>query len=228
MLSEEDDADIHALKRQGMTINEIARRTDHDRETIRSYLAGNRATGVRQRVEPDTFDKFVNYVTARLTEDPHLWAVTLLDELRLLGFTGSYPTLTRQVRDRRLRPACLACAHVTKRPNAIIVHPAGEETQFDWVELPDAPIGWTFPTKRAYVLVGSLAHSGVWRAVISPSMDLPHLLAAMTLLPSLLGGVTIRDSGHVTAPEAIEAMVHQLNDRPRKTLGFHTPREKLN
>jgi IS30 family transposase len=23
-------------------------------------------------------------------------------------------------------------------------------------------------------------------------------------------------------------MVDQLNDRPRKTLGFHTPREKLN
>ena len=23
-------------------------------------------------------------------------------------------------------------------------------------------------------------------------------------------------------------MVHQLNDRPRKTLGFNTPREKLN
>ena len=28
--------------------------------------------------------------------------------------------------------------------------------------------------------------------------------------------------------DAIEAMVDQLNDRPRKTLGFHTPREKLN
>lgn len=27
--------------------------------------------------------------------------------------------------------------------------------------------------------------------------------------------------------DAIEAMVDQLNDRPRKTLGFHTPREKL-
>jgi len=27
--------------------------------------------------------------------------------------------------------------------------------------------------------------------------------------------------------DAIEAMVGQLNDRPRKTLGFHTPREKL-
>lgn len=190
MLSEEDDVDIHALKRQGMTISEIARRTDHDRKTIRAYLAGQRSPGTRIRAMPDPFDVFIDYVTARLTEDPHLWAATLLDELRPLGFTGSYPTLTRQIRDRRLRPACTACAHVTKRPNAIIEHPPGEETQFDWVELPDAPAGWAFPTKRAYVLVGSLAHSGVWRAVISPSMDLPHLLAAMTLLLSLLGGVT--------------------------------------
>ena len=124
-----------------MTISEIARRTDHNRKTIRAYLAGQRAPGVRKRADPDSFDAFDDYVTARLTEDPHLWAVTLLD--------------------RGLRPACTACAHVTKRPNAIIEHPPGEETQFDWVELPDAPAGWAFPTKRAYVLVGSLAHSGV-------------------------------------------------------------------
>jgi len=190
MLSEEDDVDIHALKRQGMTISEIARRTDHDRKTIRAYLAGDRTPGIRKQAEPNPFDAFVDYVAARLLEDPHLWAATLLDELVQLGFTGSYSTLTRQVRERKLRPACTACAHVTKRPNAIIEHPPGEETQFDWVELPDAPTGWAFPTKRAYVLVGSLAHSGVWRAVISPSMDLPHLLAAMTVLLSDLGGVT--------------------------------------
>jgi len=190
MLSEEDDVDIHALKRQGMTISEIARRTNHDRKTIRAYLAGQRAPGVRQRAVPDSFDVFVAYVTARLSEDPHLWAATLLDELVPLGYTGSHQTLTRQIRDRALRLACTACAHVTKRPNAIIEHPPGEETQFDWVELPDAPAGWAFPTKRAFVLVGSLAHSGLWRAVISPSMDLPHLLAAMTMLLGLLGGVT--------------------------------------
>ncbi|WP_255579277.1 hypothetical protein [Cryobacterium sp. PAMC25264] len=107
-----------------------------------------------------------------------------------LGYSGSYQTLTRQVRERKLRPACTACAHVTKRPNAIIEHPPGEETQYDWVEMPNPPLSWGFPTKRAYVLVGSLAHSGVWRAVISPSMDLPHLLAAMTQQLSLLGGLT--------------------------------------
>lgn len=190
MLSERSSVDIHALKRQGMTITEIARRTHHDRKTIRAYLNGAREPGVRKRAAPDAFDGFVDYVTARLAEDPHLWAMTLLDELRPLGYDGSYPTLTRQIRDRALRPACTACAHVTQRPNAIIGHSPGEETQFDWLELPDPPVHWGFPTKKAYLLVGSLAHSGVWRGVLSPSMDIPHLLAAMTTLLALLGGLT--------------------------------------
>lgn len=190
MLSERSSVDIHALNRHGMTISEIARRTGHDRKTIRAYLRGEREPGVRKRATPDPFDRFEEYVKARLTEDPHLWVVTLLDELRPLGYEGSYPTLTRQIRTRGLRPACVACAHVTKRPNAIIDHPPGEETQFDWVEMPDPPRHWDFPYKTAYVLVGSLAHSGVWRAVISPTMDVPHLLAAMTTLLQLLGGLT--------------------------------------
>lgn len=190
MLSERSSVDIHALHRQGITISEIARRTGHDRKTIRAYLSGDRQPGVRRRTGPDPFDEYAPYVTARLTEDPHLWAMTLLDELNGLGYEGSYPTLTRQIRDRRLRPACVACAHVTKRPNAIIEHPPGEETQFDWVELPSPPEHWGFPTKRAFLLVGSLAHSGVWRAVLAPSMDIPHLLAAMTTLLTLLGGLT--------------------------------------
>lgn len=190
MLSERSSVDIHALKRQGMTISEIARRTGHDRKTIRAYLSGKRAPGVRRRAFPDPFDAFVDYVTARLAEDPHLGVVTLWDELVSLGFAGSYQSLTRQIRLRGLRPACTGCAHVTQRANAIIEHPPGEETQFDWLELPDPPTHWGFPTKRAYLLVGSLAHSGVWRAVLSPSMDVPHLLAAMTSLLAALGGLT--------------------------------------
>ncbi|ARC58624.1 hypothetical protein AS850_16160 [Frondihabitans sp. 762G35] len=182
--------DIHALKRQGMTISEIARRTNHDRKTIRSYLTGDRQPGQRDRSAPDPFEVFVDYVTARLLEDPHLWSMTLFDELKPLGFFHSYPTLTRQIRARNLRPACTACAHVTERPNAVIEHPPGEETQFDWVELPNAPVSWGFPTKRAFLLVGSLPHSGCWRAVLSPSMELPHLLAAMTTVVQGLGGVS--------------------------------------
>ena len=103
MLSERSSVDIHALKRQGFTISEIARRTNHDRKTIRAYLNGQREPGVRARAVPDPFDEFVDYVSARLTEDPHLWAVTLFDELRPLGFEGSYPSVQRWVKRWRER-----------------------------------------------------------------------------------------------------------------------------
>jgi len=53
MLSERSSVDIHALHRQGMTISEIARRTHHDRKTIRAHLAGEHLPGVRRRAGSD-------------------------------------------------------------------------------------------------------------------------------------------------------------------------------
>ena len=59
----------------------IARHTGFDRKTVRKYLAGDGTPEVRARPGPDPFEPFGNYVTARLVEDPHLWARTLYDEL---------------------------------------------------------------------------------------------------------------------------------------------------
>src|SRR5688572_27501810 len=97
MLTWEDDVEVHALRKQGWTISAIARHLGRDRKTVRAYLNGQRAPGVRQRGE-DPFEAFVAYVAARLTEDPHLWGLTLFDELQPLGFPLSYPSLTRQIR----------------------------------------------------------------------------------------------------------------------------------
>lgn len=77
-----------------MTISKIARRADHDRNTVRAYLARQRSPGTGIRTVPNPFDKFVDYVTARLTEAPHLRSATLLDELRPLGLTRSHPVLS--------------------------------------------------------------------------------------------------------------------------------------
>jgi hypothetical protein len=111
-----------------------------------------------------------------------------MDELQNLGFGLSYQSLTRNIRARNLRPVCQSCKSVLQRPNAIIEHPPGEETQWDWLELPDPPAGWGM--KKALLLVGSLAHSGQWRAVLAPSMDQPHLFEAMITVLGLLGGVS--------------------------------------
>jgi len=95
MITREEDVDIHALRRQGWTITAIANHVGRDRKTVRGYLTGKRQPGVRKRTT-ETFAPFQDYVTARLVEDPHLWAITLFDELETLGFTASYQTLTRE------------------------------------------------------------------------------------------------------------------------------------
>ena len=188
MLTWENDVEVHALRARGWSISAIARHTGRDRKTVRAYLNGDRTPGVRARAV-DAFAPFADYVTARLVEDPHLWALTLFDEMLALGFVLSYQSLTREIRTRGLRPVCTACATATERVNGIIDHPPGVETQWDWLDLPDPPASWGWG-RMAHLLVGSLAHSGKWRAVLSPSMDQPHLIDGLDRITRALGGVT--------------------------------------
>lgn len=189
MLTQEDDVDAHALRKRGWSISAIARHLGHDRKTIRAYLNGERTAGVRAPAGDDRFEVFVDYCRARLVEDPHLWAATLFDEIVALGFDQSYPTFTRQLRARRLRPRCEQCAVAKGRPVAIIEHPAGEETQWDWVDLPDPPTAWGWGV-NASLFVGALAHSGRWRGTLCESKDQPHTIDALDQVSRALGGVT--------------------------------------
>ena len=190
MLTREDDVDARALSRQGWSISSIARHLGHDRKTIRDYLNGKRTAGVRAKpAGGDPFEPFVDYCRARLAEDPHLWASTLFDELQPLGFAGSYPTLTRKLRELRLRPACEPCRPAKDRPVAVIDHPPGEETQWDWLELPDPPAAWGWG-KTAHLLVGALAHSSRWRGRLCEVETLPHLVDGLDNVSRALGGLT--------------------------------------
>ena len=187
MLTWEENIDAQALRKRNWTISAIARHLGRDRKTIRAYLAGDRTPGQRTPAGPDGFAVFTDYVSARLGEDPHLWATTLFDELLDLGFTGSYPTLTRQIRQRGLRPVCADCARVSDRAAAVIEHPPGDEIQWDWVDLPDAPAHWGWGT-TARLLVGVLAHSGQWRGLLLESQTQPHLIDGIDRICRALGG----------------------------------------
>jgi transposase len=82
----EEDVEAHALRGRGWSISAIARHLGRDRKTIRAYLNRAREPGARRKSMPDLIDPFVEYCRIRLADDPHLWASTLLDELRPLGF----------------------------------------------------------------------------------------------------------------------------------------------
>jgi transposase len=185
MFSRSEDVEVHALSKRGWSISAIARHLECDRKTVRSYLSGERVAGVRRSSAPDPLAPFVNYVKARFVDDPHLWASALFDEVVPLGYGSSYPSFARQIRSAGLRPHCEACSGVSGRESIEIAHPAGAEIQWDWAERRKAPWG-----KTAYVLLGTLSHSGRTRSVLTESMDQAHLIEAMDGVLRRLGGTT--------------------------------------
>ncbi len=183
MFTGNEDMEATALREQGWSISAIARHLGRNRETIRDHLNGTRVPGVRRRSEPDPFEPFVAYLRERLREDPHVWATALYDEVAALGFALSYQSFTRGLRLHALRPHCEACAGVKGRATIEIEHPPGEEIQWDWDELPEAPWGGD-----AHLLVGSLPCSGKFRGVFAESEDQAHLIEAMDGVLRRLGG----------------------------------------
>ena len=183
MMTTGEDVEAHVLRKRGWSVSAIARHLGRDRKTVRAYLEGKRQPGVRRRPGPDPLERFVPYLTARFTDDPHVWASALYDELVPLGYDRSYPSFVRQLRAAGLRPHCEACDGVAGRETIDIPHPAGEEIQWDWFERRNAPWGGT-----AYVLLGTLPHSGRTRGVIAPGMDQAHLIEAMDAVLRRLGG----------------------------------------
>ena len=168
----------------------IARHLGRDRKTVRAYLNGKREPGQRKPAGPDRFEGFAEYCRIRFGDDPHLWAATLFDEVCGLGYDGGYSSFTRGLRARGLRPGCEDCAAAgVPGEFAIIGHPAGAETQWDWVELPDPPPSWGWG-KAAHLLVGALARSGAWRGVLAESERRPYLAASLHGVCGRLGGVT--------------------------------------
>ena len=187
MMSTGEDVEAAALRKRGWTISAIARHLGRDRKTVRAYLEGKRTPGVRRRSSPDPLERFVPYLRARFADDPHVWASALFDEVVPLGYPLSYPSFVRQVRVAGLRPHCEACAGVRGRDTIDIDHPAGEEIQWDWFERRSAPWGGT-----AYVLLGTLPHSGRTRGVLAEATDQAHLIEAMDAVLRRLGGTARR------------------------------------
>ncbi len=185
MLSTGEDVEADALFKRGWKISAIARHLGRDRGTITNYLTAKTQPGVRRPAGPDPLAAFTPYIAARFVDDPHLWATALFDEVVDMGYDRAYPSFARQLRLAGLRPHCEACSGVKGRETVEIDHPAGEEIQWDWFERRGAPWG-----AAAYVLLGTLSHSGRSRGVLAERMDQPHLVEAMDAVMRRLGGTT--------------------------------------
>ncbi len=118
MLTVEEATAAHTLNARGWTISAIARHLRRDRKTIRRYLTGEQSAGPRRR-RTDPVEPFLAYCQQRLTDDPHLHATTLFEELTELGYQSSYSAFTAALRRHSLRPDCEICrnAHEPQAPS---------------------------------------------------------------------------------------------------------------
>ena len=93
------------LARQGLSVSAIARRTGNDRKTIRKYIdRGLEPPAYKPREPgPSLIRPFEAFLRERVSRFPDLAGQRLWREIRELGFTGGYSTVTELLRD--VRPA---------------------------------------------------------------------------------------------------------------------------
>lgn len=180
MLRGGDVRQIEELKRQGVSVSQIAVLTGFDRKTVRKYLepAERVPTYSPRAPRPSKLDPFRDYIEQRLRAG--VWnAQVLLRELVQQGYRGGY-TLVKEY----LQPRRQAAREVAVRR---FETPPGQQAQLDWGELGqlEGPEG----RQKLYTLVLTLGHSRALFADVATDQTLATLLSLHEAAFTALGGV---------------------------------------
>ena len=137
-MTEDEYMDVLALRRQGLTIAEIAEQTGYHPATIAKWLQGGGPPARRPPQAPPLIDeRWAARIAELLRRSPRLLATSVFDILRAEGFEGSYPTVSRHLnalRGPRFRAAPAASVPIETAP--------AEECQFDFSDVSEWTMGW--------------------------------------------------------------------------------------
>jgi transposase len=122
--------------RDGMSIREVCRRTGLSRNTVRGWLRQEGVTEPKypKRASRGVVDAFVEHLEAALRADAHRpvrdrrTARALFEQIRAIGYTGSYPRVVVWVRRWRERED----AAPRRAAFVPMSFELGEAFQFDW------------------------------------------------------------------------------------------------
>ena len=183
-MTQEDYVDLHALKKQGWTIKEIAEELDYHPDTISRWLKKGPPTKIEVPDERRVMtDAWRSRIVVLLGKYERLLAVSVFHKLRAEGFEGSYPTVVRAVRDirgPRFRPAGAVSVPIDTDP--------GEEDQFDFANLDDvaARWGWDHPL-RVFGAISCWPRQRLWW--FTTSEDREHTFEGLVRAFEAFGGV---------------------------------------
>jgi transposase len=164
--------EVRELARRGVSVSEIARRTGHDRKTIRKVVTGETPPRRASTWAPASgkLAPFHAYLEQRLAEGCGN-AVVLCDEIRAQGYAGQLSILRDFLRPRRqeLRRQQEATVRFETGP--------GKQAQVDWGEFGKI---WTAAAARwqkLYGFVFTLGYSRAQYLEFTTCCDLEHFVA---------------------------------------------------
>lgn len=171
--------DIQELKRQGLSITQIAAHTGFNRRTIRKYLAQPATPRYGPRApRPSKLDPFRAYLAQRLQQG--VWnARVLLREIQERGYTGGYTRLKDYLQPQRRLAAVAAVRRFETPP--------GHQAQFDWGHLGEVKRDGS--TQKLYGFVLTLGHSRAMYADLACDQKLSTLLRLHEAAFEALGGI---------------------------------------
>ena len=131
MMTQEEFMDVRAMKRQGMSIKEIAEETGYHPSTISGWLRNGGPPEKRPSRGSAVIDEhWAAEIAALVHKSPRLLATSAFELIKAKGYTGSYVSVARHlntVRGPRFDAAPAASTRIVTAP--------GEEAQFDWSDI---------------------------------------------------------------------------------------------
>lgn len=214
---------IHDLRRQGLSISAIARKTGCDRKTVRKYLdQGLEAPAYSPRPPQESvLDPYRDYLAGRVQDYPGLSARRLLREIEALGYEGSYSTIKPYLRE--IRP------HDKRGFERRFETPPGHQAQVDFAEFKTEFTDEPGAVRKVWLFSLVLGHSRwLWGRFVS-SQNLHSVLRCHIAAFEAMGGAPEEilydrmktavigedEAGIVTYNPALVALLNHYGAQPR-------------
>jgi transposase len=183
MMTQEEYMDVSAMKRQGLTIKEIAAETGYHPKTISSWLANGGPPEKRKKTEPMVIDdRWSTRIAELLRLAPRLLGTSVFEMIVAEGYTGSYASVSRHlhtIRGPRFNGAPLASTRIETGP--------GEECQFDWSDVSAWTSEWGLGEVWCFSAILCWSRVRIWW--FAPVIDREHTFEGLVRFFEFIGGV---------------------------------------
>jgi transposase len=176
-------AEIRRMKEvEGLSIHEIARRTGHDRNTVRRALRREGPPRYQRPPRPSKVDPFKEEIHRLLRADPRIPGKRMRELIEEIGYDGSKTILDDYLRE--VRPL-----FERRRTYQRTVYRPGELVQCDlWEPRGEIPVGHG-QTRRSYVVTAELGWSRAIAGALVFSKEWEDIAFGMTRCLTRLGAL---------------------------------------